>query len=69
MRKWIHLTINGLLSFTIIKINKEKQIITLKYKDNDYTLWLDVEINNFQKLCFPAYGLTCHCSQGVTIDR
>ena len=53
--------------FTIIKIDKEKQLITLKYKDNDNTL--DIEFNNFQKFFLPSYGMTCHCSQGMTIDE
>ena len=52
--------------FTIIKIDKEKQLITLKYKDNDNTL---IEFNNFQKFFLPSYGMTCHCAQGLTINE
>jgi ATP-dependent exoDNAse (exonuclease V) alpha subunit len=53
--------------FTIIKIDKENEKITLKYKDNDNTL--DVEFNNFQKFFLPAFSMTCHCAQGLTIDQ
>ena len=53
--------------FTIININREKELITSKYLHNDNKL--DIEFNNFQKFFLPAYGLTCHCAQGLTIDE
>ncbi len=53
--------------FTIIKIDKEKQLITLKYKYNDNTL--DIEFNNFQKFFIPGYAVSTHCSQGMTINE
>ena len=43
------------------------QLITLKYKDNDNTL--DIEFNNFQKFFLPAFSMTCHCAQGLTINE
>ena len=53
--------------FTIIKIDKEKQLITLKYKDNNDTI--DIEFNHFQKFFIPGYGITTHCAQGLTINE
>jgi ATP-dependent exoDNAse (exonuclease V) alpha subunit len=53
--------------FIITKINKEKDIITLKYKDNNYTL--DIEFNKFQKFFLPSYCITTHCSQGLSIGE
>ncbi len=53
--------------FTIIKIDKKNEKITLKYKDNDNTI--DIEFNNFQKLFIPAFSMTCHCAQGLTINE
>jgi hypothetical protein len=50
--------------FTIININREKEPITLKYLHSDNKLY--IEFNDFQKFFVPAYGLTCHCSQGLT---
>ncbi len=41
--------------------------MTFIYKDNDDIL--EIEFSNCQKFFPPAYGLTCHCSQGMTIDQ
>ena len=53
--------------FIITKINKEKELITLKYKDNNDTF--DIEFNKFQKFFLPAYSITTHCSQGMSIGE
>ncbi len=53
--------------FIITKIDKEKEIITLKYKDNNDTL--DIEFNKFQKFFLPTFSMTTHCAQGLSIDE
>ena len=53
--------------FIITKIDKEKEIITLKYKDNNDTI--DIEFNKFQKFFLPSFAMTCHCSQGLSIGE
>ena len=53
--------------FIITKINKEKEIITLKYKDNNDTL--DIEFDKFQKFFLPSFAMTCHCAQGLSIGE
>ena len=53
--------------FIISKIDKEKEIITLKYKDNNDTL--NIEFNKFQKFFLPSFAMTCHCAQGLSIGE
>ena len=53
--------------FTITKINKENELITLKYRDNENTI--DIEFNKFQKFFLPSFAMTCHCAQGLSIGE
>jgi hypothetical protein len=47
--------------FIITKINKEIQLITLKYNDNNDTF--DIGFNKFQSSSWPSYCITTHCLQ------